>query len=307
MKQIALSGTGLSVSVIGLGFWRLGKQPERDIAALLKAAIDRGVTLFDHADIYGQGECEAVFGAATGWTAAQRERYVIQTKCGIRPDPGGKYYDSSAAHILKSVDTSLKRLRTDYIDILLIHRPDALMEPEEMGRAFERLRAEGKVRNFGVSNMRPLQMERIAACAPVPLIASQLQFGLGHAGLVAAGMAANMEIGQGVVRDSDVLDYCRLKGVLVQAWSPLQHGEKGMILDNPALPELNRELETVAVRKGVSKTAVALAWILRIPGVMPVLGTGNPEHLGLACDAAEIELDRQEWYNLFRAAGYVTP
>lgn len=307
MKYIALPGSTRTISTIGLGFWRLGKQPGRDVKTLLKTALDCGVTLFDHADIYGQGECETAFGAATAWPAAQREQYVIQTKCGIRPDPAGKFYDSSAEHIVQSVEASLQRLRSEYIDILLIHRPDALMEPEEMGKAFEQLRTSGKVRHFGVSNMRPLQMERIARCAPAPLVVNQLQFGLGHAGLAAAGLASNLTANQSIDHDGDILDYCRLKGALVQAWSPLQHGDKGLILNNPALPELNQTLTAMAAQKNTSPTALALAWILRLPGVMPILGTSSPDHLAESCEAAKVELTRQEWYILFRAAGYVTP
>lgn len=309
MKYQQISASGIVASTIALGFWRLGKGPLVDAAKLIETASELGINFFDHADIYGRGESEEIFGKAVNWTPAKREKIIIQTKCGIRPEPDGAYYDSSKGHILEAVHGSLKRLKIEYIDILLIHRPDALMEPDEVADAFAGLHKEGKVRCFGVSNMRPGQMELLRRSLPFRLVANQLQFSVCHSGLVESGLASNMELEQSVSKDADVLDYCRLNNITMQAWSPLQYGNfKGTFVGNGEFPELNRELNALAEKYTVSPAAIAAAWILRHPAkIQAIAGTGNPEHLKDFAKAAEVELDRSEWYRLFRAGGKITP
>ncbi len=309
MKYQEVSTTGVIASTIALGFWRLGKNPLEDADKLIKTALDCGINFFDHADIYGRGKAEEIFGQATGWTPAQREQVFIQTKCGIRPEAEGTWYDSSKGHILEAVHSSLKRLKTEYIDILLIHRPDALMEPDEVADAFSTLHTQGKVRNFGVSNMRPGQIELLARSLPCKVVANQLQFSVCHNGLVESGLATNMEMEQSRNKDGDVLDYCQLHDITVQAWSPLQYGNfEGTFIGSDVYPDLNRELDALAEEKVATPAAIAIAWILRHPAkIQTIVGTGNPNHLKQACKAADIELSRPEWYRLFQASGKMLP
>ncbi len=309
MEYQEISGSGIIASTIALGFWRAGKDPAFDAAGLIGAAMDVGINFFDHADVYGRGKSEEIFGDAVDWTPARREAAIIQTKCGIRPEANGTYYDSSREHILASVHGSLKRLKTDYIDILLIHRPDALMEPDEVAAAFAELHRQGKVRCFGVSNMRPGQMELLARSLPFRLAVNQLQFSVCHSGLVESGLASNMELEQSDSKDGEVLDYCRLNNITVQAWSPLQYGNfKGTFIENDDFPDLNRELKALAEKYSVSPAAIAAAWILRHPARIQVIaGTGNPEHLRDFAAASEVTLERSEWYRLFRASGKILP
>ena len=234
-----------------------------------------------------------------------RGQIVIQTKCAIHDG----MYDFSKEHILKSVECSLRRLQTDYIDILLLHRPDTLMEPEEVAEAFAALRQSGKVRYFGVSNQNAAQMALLQSALGEKLLVNQLQFGLAHTGIIDAGFNVNMKNEAGLLRDGGILEYCRLNGITIQAWSPLQYGFfGGVFLDNPAYPELNSALEEIAREKQASKSAVAISWILRHPAnIQPILGTTSREHLLEMCRASDITLSRAEWYGLYRTAGNRLP
>lgn len=298
-------GNQFDSSPIALGCMRL---PRLDIAGaerLVNAALEEGITFFDHADIYGGGQAEEIFGQVLRRNPGMRERMTIQTKCGICPG----YYDSSEKHILEAVDGSLRRLGLDSVDVLLIHRPDALMDPEEMASAFDKLEKAGKVRWFGVSNMNSVQMELISSAIHQKLIINQLQFGVAHSGLVDEGMAVNTGLDQGVVRTGGVLDYCRLNHVTVQPWSPMQYGMfKGPFMLCEDYAELNACLEELAKQYGVSAEAIALAWILRHPARMqPIIGTADESRLRRSAQAMRITLTRPEWYKLYRLAGNVIP
>ncbi|MDD4961996.1 MAG: aldo/keto reductase [Candidatus Marinimicrobia bacterium] len=305
MKLLPLPGTKLPVSAIILGCMRIAKMPVKDVSRLLNTARDAGINFFDHADIYGTGKSEEVFAAALDLTATQREEIYIQTKCGIRKG----FYDYSKAHILASVDASLERLKTDYVDTLLLHRPDTLMEPEEVAEAFELLEASGKVRHFGVSNHNPGQIELLQKYLKQPLIINQLQFSITNSGMVDRGINVNMENPASVDHDGGILEYCRLKNIRIQPWSPFLFGFfDGVFLDHPKFPVLNATLERMAKENDITKEALVIAWILRHPAKMqPVVGTTNPERLKNICKASDISLTRPEWYEIYRAAGKQLP
>ena len=304
MRKVDVGGTELPV--VAVGCMGLDKPDDGGVRGLIAAALDAGLNFFDHADIYGGGVCESRFGDAMHALGVARDRYTVQSKCGIVP---GKMYDLSAEHILASVEGSLRRLRTDHLDLLLLHRPDPLMRPEEVAAAFDKLEGDGKVLRFGVSNMHPLQMELLQGALHRPLCVDQLQFSPAHAGMVACGMEVNMRTEGAAVRDGYVLDYCRLHGIAVQAWSPLRFGFfEGVFLDHPQFEALNAVLAELAGRYGVTKSAIVAAWILRYPAKMQVVtGTSNPKHLTEMAAGASIELTREEWYSVYLAAGNILP
>ena len=303
MYKIELGKSGLQVSTVAVGCMRIGDMSESEAVAFINTALENGANFFDHADIYGGGKCEEVFGNAI--KTLNREDILIQTKCGIRKGQ----FDFSYDHIVNSVECSLKRLGTDYIDVLLLHRPDALMEPEEVARAFDHLKSSGKVRNFGVSNQNPYQMELLQRAMDMPLCANQLQFSIMHAPMLQSGINVNMYNESGVNRDGSVLDYCRLNKITIQPWSPMQYGFfEGCFIDNEKFPELNKVLENIGNKYGVSKTTIAFAWILRHPAKMqPVTGTTNLNRLTDCLKASEINITREEWYEIYRAAGNKLP
>ncbi|MDD3967024.1 MAG: aldo/keto reductase [Candidatus Marinimicrobia bacterium] len=305
MKSLSLPGTELPVSGIILGCMRIAKMPVNDVSRLLNTALDAGINYFDHADIYGAGKSEEVFAAALELTPAQREKIYIQTKCGIRKG----FYDFSKEHILASVDASLKRLKTDYVDTLLLHRPDTLMEPEEVAEAFDRLEASGKVKHFGVSNHNPGQIEFLQKYLKQPLFINQLQFSITNSGMIDRGINVNMENPASVDHDGGILEYCRLKNIRIQPWSPFLFGFfEGVYLDHPKFPDLNVVLDRMAKEKGIAKEALVIAWILRHPAKMqPVVGTTSPERVKNICRASDISLSRPEWYEIYRAAGKQLP
>ncbi len=234
---------------------------------------------------------------------------LLQTKCGIRRGERVGYYDFSKAYILDCVDKSLQRLRTDYIDVLLLHRPDTLMEPEEVAEAFEILHESGKVKYFGVSNMNPYQMELLGKSFGRRLLINQLQLSAAHTGMIDAGINVNTGFPGAVDRDGGILEYCRLKDVTIQAWSPFQYGFfEGVFLNSDKFPELNRKINEIAARKGVTNSAIAVAWILRHPAkIQPVVGTTNAARLADICKASEAALSREEWYEIYLAAGNKLP
>lgn len=309
MKQIKL-GNELSASEISLGCMRIVGLSDKEAEVLVQTALEEGVDFFDHADIYGGGHSEEVFAKAAHMSPAVREKMLLQTKCGIcQGDGKNVYFDFSKQHILESVDGSLKRLNTDYVDVLLLHRPDALVEPEEVAEAFNILHSSGKVRYFGVSNQKPMQIELLQKYLNQKLIINQLQLSVTNATMISNGINVNMENESAVDRDGSILDYCRLKDITIQAWSPFQYGMfAGVFLDNEKFPEVNRKINELAEAKGVTNSAIAIAWILRHPAkIQPIVGTTNAQRLKDICKAASVELTRQEWYEIFCAAGNVLP
>lgn len=300
-----LGDSEMDVSRIGLGCMRMADLTKAEVGKVLITALDQGITLFDHADIYGGGASEEKFGQLLLENKGLRDKMRIQTKCGIC----NGYYDLSAAHIIASVEGSLKRLCTDHLDILLLHRPDALMIPEEIADAFNSLESSGKVLAFGVSNFNTMQISMLQSAITQPLLVNQLQFGLGHTGLISNGICTNTDLSGAFDRDGYVLDYCRLRDMTIQAWSPLQYGLfEGSIFDKDRFPKLNEVMSAFARRYDVTEAMIAVAWILKHPANVQVLiGTMNPEHIKDSCRAEAIELTRQEWYELYLAAGNDLP
>ncbi|MFB9768934.1 aldo/keto reductase [Lactiplantibacillus modestisalitolerans] len=306
MKTIQLGASHLSASAVALGIMRMDALTTTQATELLEAAVDLGINYIDSADIYGGGRSSEIFGSALKQASVQRDQLYIQSKGGIVP---GKRYDFSKEHIIAAVDGELQRLGVDYLDAFLLHRPDALMEPEEVATAFDALQASGKVRHFGVSNFNPLQVDLLQSELNQRLMINQLQFGLMHTGALDFGFHTNMQDDRSIDHDGQMIEYARLHRLTIQAWSPYQYGSfAGIFLDNPKFPELNAAMQRLADEKHVNKAAIATAWILRHPAQFQViLGTMNPKHLRENAAGAEIELTRQEWYDLYLAAGNDLP
>lgn len=300
-----LGKSDLTVSNISLGCMRMYKLSLKEAEDVVRNALELGITFFDHADIYGEGRSEEIFAEAVGMNPSVREKIFIQTKTGIRKG----YYDFSKEHILQSVDHSLKRLKTDYIDVLLLHRPDALVEPEEVAEAFALLKESGKVRWFGVSNHTPMQIELLKKYVKEALIVNQLQFSVMHTNMIDAGIQMNTLFENSMDRTGYVLDYCRLHDITIQAWSPFQFGFfEGVFVDNDRFPELNAKLAEVGEKYGLTKTGAAIAWILRHPAkIQPIVGTMNIQRLKEIAQASEVKITREEWYAIYRAAGNRLP
>lgn len=305
MKNINIGNSGIIASEISLGCMRIADMSKKEANLLINTALDEGITFFDHADIYGQGKSEEVFADAIDMNPSIREKIIIQSKCGIRPG----FFDFSKEHILNSVDGILKRLKTDYLDILLLHRPDTLMEPEEVSEAFEILSNSGKVKKFGVSNQNPMQIQLLNKFLKDKIIANQLQLSLTNTGMIDSGLNVNMEIAPSIDRDGSVLEFCRLNDITIQPWSPFQYGFfEGVFLNNPKFKELNDKIDEFAKKYNVTKEAIAIAWILRHPAKMqPIVGTTNRDRIKAICKASDIVLSREEWYELYRAAGNKLP
>lgn len=306
MKKIQLGKSGLKVPAIAVGCMRMSQADPEKLPAFIESCLEYGANFFDHADIYGNGECETLFAQAIGMKPSVREKVLLQSKCGIVP---GVMYDFSKEHILDSVDGILKRLNTDYLDVLLLHRPDALMEPEEVAEAFDRLETSGKVRHFGVSNQRPYQIQLLQKYIRQPLVVDQLQFSMTNSQMVTQGMEVNMGTDGAVDRDGGILDYCRLNDITIQAWSPFQYGFfSGVFLGNEKFPELNQAIGKLAEKYQVSDTAIVTAWMMRHPaGMQMVTGTMNAGRMKEICQGTDIVLTRQEWYELYLAAGHMLP
>ena len=304
MKKISIGGA-FDASEISLGCMRITELSKKEAEILINTALEEGIDFFDHADIYAGGKSEELFAEAIDMRPTIREKFLIQTKCGIRQG----YFDFSKEHILEAVDGSLKRLRTDYIDILLLHRPDALVEPEEVAEAFSILQSSGKVRNFGVSNQNPMQIDLLRKYVSQKLIVNQLQLSIMHTGMIDQGINVNMNVPGSFDRDGSILDYCRLNDITVQPWSPFQYGFfEGVFLNNDKFPELNAKIDELAQAKGVTNTAIAIAWLLRHPAKMqPIVGTTNASRIKDISKASGVELTRPEWYEIYRAAGNKLP
>ena len=305
MKYFEFGCTKKQVPVIGLGCMRMDDLSVKQVEKVIDTALENGINFFDHADIYGDGECEKLFGKAIKQSKIERESLFIQSKCCIRDG----LYDFSRDYILKSVDGILSRLGTDRLDCLLLHRPDTLMDLDEVQEAFTKLFEEGKVLSFGVSNMNRFQMELLQSGISFPIVADQMQMSLAHTPLVDEGINVNTMFNGAVVRNSGTLEYCRLKGIVLQTWSPLQKGFfEGVFLGDPEYKDLDKVLDRLAEKYKVTSDAVAYAWLLRIPARMQVIiGTMDPKHIASASKAADFTLTREEWYELYRAAGNELP
>lgn len=306
MKKIQLGKSDFQVPSIAVGCMRINGLKAHEAEQFVKGAMDLGANFFDHADIYGNGTCEEVFSQAVQMDSSVREKMIIQSKCGIRPDVS---FDFSKEHILSSVDGSLKRLKTDYLDVLLLHRPDALVEPEEVAEAFDELENAGKVRHFGVSNQNPRQIMLLQKYVKQPILANQLQLSITNATMISQGQHVNMLDDLAINRDGSVLDFCRLNDITIQPWSPFQYGWfEGTFLDNDKFPELNAVINKIAGKYQVSNTTIAMAWLLRHPASMqPVTGTMNLGRLKDCVKAADIKISREEWYEIFMASGNNLP
>lgn len=304
MKKINLT-ENINSSAVVMGCMRIGNKSVNEVEKLVFTALENGINFFDHADIYANGESERLFGEVIKLHSDLREKIYIQSKCGIRQG----MYDFSKEHIISSVEQSLKRLNTDYLDTLLLHRPDALCEPSEVAQAFDELYKSGKVRNFGVSNQNPYQIMLLQKYISQPIIINQLQFSIMSSGMIDSGFNVNMTNPESVSHDGNILDFCRLKDITIQAWSPFQYGFfEGVFIDNPKFPELNKTLDEIAKKYEVSSSAIALAWILRHPSDMQVVtGTTNIDRLTDICKGADIKLTREEWYRIYLSSGKKLP
>ena len=302
MKYVDVGG--VRCSRIAVGGMRYAGKPLRQVEEIIIESLKAGANTFDHADIYGRGDSETVFGLAMKDLEIPRESLVLQTKCGIC----NGYYELSREHILASVENSAKRMNTDYLDILLLHRPDTLMEPDEIYEAFDVLQSEGKVRAFGVSNFSPAQIELMRS-AGIRVSANQVQLSLMHSPIIDDGLNFNMENSEGVGRTQGLLEYCRKNNIVLQAWSPLAYGFiEGVFVGNEKFPVLNAELFRLAEKYDVTPAAIAIAWILRHPaGMQAVVGSTTPERIADLCKATDVALTREEWYGLYRAAGKRLP
>ncbi len=308
MKTINVVNGPQNASSVILGCMRMPALTVDQAEIMIRTALELEINFFDHATCYEFGEAEARFGDAFAQSGAAREDFILQTKCGLCFER--QEFDWTKENILASVDDSLRRLRTDYLDVLLLHRPDLIFEPEQVAEAFDELEQSGKVRYFGVSNVPPLQIELLKKFVKQPLVFNQLQLSLEQSQLIDQALYVNnLETGRSISRDYGLLDYCRLHDITIQAWSPLQYGFfKGCFVDDPGFPELNAALAELAEKYGVSKTAVAIAWILRHPAKMQAIaGTMNPDHLCDINDARRIELTHHEWYQLYLASGKYLP
>ncbi|MFW5801755.1 MAG: aldo/keto reductase [Spirochaeta sp.] len=305
MRTMKLGRSDLDVPVIAVGCMRIDGMQKSDVETLIKTSMEHGANFFDHADIYGSGACEEIFADAIGMNDDIREKMILQSKCGIRQG----MFDFSKEHILNSVDGILQRLRTDYLDVLLLHRPDTLMEPEEVAEAFDILSDNGKVRHFGVSNQNPGQVQLLQRYVRQPIVANQLQLSITNSTMITSGFNVNMLNDAAVNRDEGVLHFCRLHDITIQPWSPFQYGFfDGVFLNNDKFPELNARIDEIAEKYGVSNNTITIAWLLRHPaGMQPVTGTTKVHRILDCIKAAEVHLTREEWYAIYRAAGNVLP
>jgi len=305
MRTMKLGSTSLEVPVVSVGCMRINSLEKPEAEHFIQTALEQGANFFDHADIYGGGSCEEIFADAIHMNPTIRENIILQSKCGIRKG----MFDFSKEHILTSVDGILKRLNTEYLDILLLHRPDTLVEPEEVAEAFDILESSGKVRHFGVSNQNPMQIQLLQKYVKQPIVANQLQLSITNSTMISSGFNVNMENESAINRDGGILDFCRLHDITIQPWSPFQYGFfEGVFLDNDKFPELNQKINEIAEKYNVSNTTIAIAWLLRHPAKMqPVIGTMNETRLKDCIKASEIQLTREEWYEIFRGAGNILP
>lgn len=306
MRTIPLGTSGMQVPTLAVGCMRINRLNKNEAEHFVQTALEAGAMFFDHADVYGDGTCEEIFAEAIHMNDDIREKMILQSKCGIRR---GVAFDFSKEHILSSVEGSLKRLKTDYLDVLLLHRPDALVEPEEVAEAFNILHESGKVKHFGVSNQNPMQIQLLQKYVKQPIVVNQLQLSITNANMISQGLHVNMLDDGAVNRDGSILDFCRLNEITIQPWSPFQYGFfEGVFLDNEKFPELNKKINEIAKKHNTSNVTITIAWLLRHPAKMqPVIGTMNIQRLKDCVKAADISLSREEWYEIYLAAGNILP
>ena len=308
MRYITLGQDDKELSEIVLGMMRIEDKSVKEVEELVETALSVGINAFDLADIYGRGRCEELLGLVLKNRPDLREKMWIQSKCGIRIEEF-TYFDFSKEYILQSVDGILERLQVDYLDSLLLHRPDALMESDQVAEAFDLLYKQGKVRDFGVSNQNPMMMELLKKDVKQPLAVNQLQLSAAFTPGFESGFHVNMEDSQAAMRDGSIFEYCKLHDVVIQAWSVLQFGYfKGNFVGNEKFQALNQVLDRLAIKYGVTSSTIAISWILRYPAKMQaVVGTTNPKHLREVSQAANFSLTRKEWYEIYLAAGNDLP
>ena len=308
MRYITLGQDDKELSEIVLGMMRIEDKSVKEVEELVETALSVGINAFDLADIYGRGRCEELLGLVLKNRPDLREEMWIQSKCGIRIEEF-TYFDFSKDYIIKSVDGILQRLKIDHLDSLLLHRPDALMESDQVAEAFDLLYKQGKVRNFGVSNQNPMMMELLKKDVKQPLAVNQLQLSAAFTPGFESGFHVNMEDSQAAMRDGSIFEYCKLHDVVIQAWSVLQFGYfKGNFVGNQKFQALNQVLDRLAFKYGVTPSTIAISWILRYPAKMQaVVGTTNPKHLREVSQAANFSLTRKEWYEIYLAAGNNLP
>ena len=308
MRYITLGQDDKELSEIVLGMMRIKDKSVKEVEELVETALSVGINAFDLADIYGRGRCEELLGLVLKNRPDLREKMWIQSKCGIRIEEF-TYFDFSKDYIIKSVDGILQRLKIDHLDSLLLHRPDALMESNQVAEAFDLLYKQGKVRNFGVSNQNPMMMELLKKDVKQPLAVNQLQLSAAFTPGFESGFHVNMEDSQAAMRDGSIFEYCKLHDVVIQAWSVLQFGYfKGNFVGNEKFQALNQVLDRLATKYGVTSSTIAISWILRYPAKMQaVVGTTNPKHLREVSQAANFSLTRKEWYEIYLAAGNNLP
>lgn len=308
MRYITLGQDDKELSEIVLGMMRIEDKSVKEVEELVETALSVGINAFDLADIYGRGRCEELLGLVLKNRPDLREEMWIQSKCGIRIEEF-TYFDFSKDYIIKSVDGILQRLKIDHLDSLLLHRPDALMESDQVAEAFDLLYKQGKVRDFGVSNQNPMMMELLKKDVKQPLAVNQLQLSAAFTPGFESGFHVNMEDSQAAMRDGSIFEYCKLHDVVIQAWSVLQFGYfKGNFVGNEKFQALNQVLDRLAFKYGVTPSTIAISWILRYPAKMQaVVGTTNPKHLREVSQAANFSLTRKEWYEIYLAAGNNLP
>lgn len=306
MKFAELGTSGVEASRVALGVMRIAEKSPQEAVSIVNAALDAGINFFDTADIYAKGQSSRVLGQALKDAGIDRSKVLLQTKFGII---SGQRYDFSKQHLLEALDSELTNLGVDYVDFVLLHRPDTLVELDELAETFNELENTGKVRHFGVSNVNPWQVELLQSAVKQKLEVNQLQFGLGHTGMIEQEFHVNMSDASSIDHDGGVLAYSRLKKMTIQAWSPFQYGFfEGTFIDSPKFPELNAKLQELAEKYGVTKNAIATAWILRHPAkIQAILGSMNPTRIAQMAAGADITLEPQEWYDLYLSVGNDLP
>lgn len=317
MQTVKIGNTNWQTSNVALGIMRMGTLPVKKATIALQAAYEAGINFIDSADIYGndpqlgRGSSEIHFGQAFKQSGLQRTDFYIQSKGGLYANAENKItrYDSSKEHLIKAVDGILQRMGIEYLDSFLIHRPDPLMDPEDIAEAFDQLQAAGKVRHFGVSNFNPQQIALLQSALSQRLLIDQVQFGIAHTGMIDFGLHTNMTDTKSINHDGGIIEYARRKKMTLQTWSPFQYGTfAGTFINNPQFTKLNDCLGGLAKKYHVSKNAIAVAWILRHPARMQVLlGTMNPKHILDSAAGSDVTLTKQEWYDIYFAAGNDLP
>lgn len=290
---------------IALGCMRISDMSVEDLSNLITTAIENGITLFDHADIYGRRKSEELFGKVLKDNPNLRKQIKIQSKCGISKG----YYDLSKDYIINQVKESVRLLNCDYLDTLLLHRPDALVDYKEVNEAFKYLYDNGLVKSFGVSNMNPYQIQLYKKYVEFDITVNQIQFSLVHSYILNQGMFFNTSDNEAIDHSSGILEYCQLNDIQIQAWSSLMASwEDGTFIDNPKYEKLNQKLQELADEYNVNKNAIAIAWILKHPAnIVPIVGTTSIEHLKQICEAQNINISKKQWYDLYLAAGHCLP